>query len=135
MANTVHGRDGRLYLSDGASAAAVRVLNARGWKFTIDKAEDEDNALGDSWETHLVGLLKFQGSMQGNMDTADAGAQRVWSSATATTKTYFYFYPAATSTARYYYGYCHLKLSVDLSLANTVRWDADFVGDGALSQN
>lgn len=129
--NTVHGKGGMLYMSPG-TGAAVKVLNARGWKLTIDKADDEDNALGDVWESRLIGLLRFQGSIQGNLDTAQTTA---WDSAIATTASNFYFYPVATAVARYYYGQAHFKLDVDLSLANTVRYTADFVGVGQVAAN
>jgi hypothetical protein len=125
---TLHGRGGMLYLA--STGAAVKVGQARSWKFTIDKALDEDNALGDLWVTQKVGLLKFTGSISGNLDSGFTGA---FDAAVATVAKSFYFYPDASTPLRFYSGQGHFKLDLEDTLQNVIRYTADFEGEGALA--
>lgn len=127
--NTIAGRGGMLYLAPG-TGAAVKVLNARSWKFTIDRTLDEDNAFGDTWVHQLSIIKKYTGSIAGNLDTTD---NTIWSAAVADTESNFYLYPVATTTTAYYYGTAFFKLDLEVNLANVVRYTGDFEGQGALS--
>jgi hypothetical protein len=125
---TIHGKGGMVYLQ-GSGAAAVKLGEARSWKFNIDKALDEDNALGDTWRTQQVGILSWGGSIEGNVDTADSAA---FEAAIATATKALYMYPSAGDTAKYYYGMIWPKIDVEAGLSGVARFTLDFDGDGAL---
>lgn len=127
---TLHGRFGGFYLQ-GSGATAVKLLQARSWKITIDKAEDEDNAMGDAWVTQKVGLLKWTGNFAGNFDLTDTTA---WDAAISTSPKNVYFYPQIATPTAYYYGQAYAKMDLEVSLANVARYTADFVGEGPLTR-
>lgn len=129
---TIAGRGGMLYLQGASGAAATKLGEARSWKFDIDIKTDEDNKLGDTWEHFQPIIRGYTGEITGNFDTA---ATDVWNAATDLEDKKFYFYPVATTTTAYYYGTAFFKLSVDLNLSSTTRFNAAFTGQGVLSRN
>lgn len=128
---TIHGRGGMVY-AQGSGANATKLGEARSWAFNIDRELNEDNALGDSWRTQLLGIMSWSGSIEGNLDTAETSP---FDAATATSTKKLYLYPDATVTARYYYGTVWPRLSVDSPLADVARFTLDFEGDGQLAAN
>ena len=130
-ANTIHGRGGGMYVQ-GSGANAVKLLQVRSWKITIDKAEDEDNAMGDAWVTQKIGLLKWTGNFGGNFDLTDTTA---WDAAISTAAKNIYFYPVLATTTAYYYGQAHAKFDLEVALTGVARYTADFLGEGQLARN
>ena len=128
---TIAGRGGMLYIG-GTQAAAVKIAQARGWKFDIDLKTDEDNALGDTWEHFQAIIRGYTGEISGNFDTATVDP---FDAATSLSAQNFYFYPVAGTTTTYYYGTAFFKLSIDLNLSSTVRFTASFTGQGQLARN
>lgn len=128
---TLHGRGGMVYLQ-GSGSNALKLGEARSWTLKIDRTFSEDNALGDSWKTQLLGLMSWSGSIEGNLDSAETSPFDA-SMATSTKK--IYLYPDSTSTSRYYYGTVWPKLSVDVKMTDTVRFTLDYDGDGTLAAN
>lgn len=131
MPGGISGRGGMLYVAPG-SGAAVKIGNARSWKITIDRTVDDDNVFGDTWVHNISIIRKFSGSVTGNLDTADS---TIFNAAIADTESNFYLYPIATATTRYYYGSGFFKFDLEESLDKTVRYTADFDGQGAVSAN
>ena len=125
---TLHGRGGMVYLSSGG--VAIAIANARSWKFTIDRALDENNKFGDTWVTQLLGFNKWTGSIDGNFDTADVVP---WGAVTGTAIMNMYFYPDRTTVTNYYYGFVWPKLDVTVTLDAVIRYTMDFDGDGQLT--
>lgn len=126
---TIHGKGGMVYLH-AAAASPAKWGEARTWRINIDRAMDEDNALGDTWRTQLAGLLSWSGSIEANVDTADANP---FTAATATSAWFMEIYPVASVTARFYSGQIWPKLSVEGGIAGVSRATLDFDGEGTLS--
>ena len=128
---TIHGRGGMLYMQ-GSGAAALKLGEARSWSLKIDRDFSEDNALGDTWKTQLLGLMSWSGAVEGNFDAAEASP---FDAVMATSVRKIYLYPDSTAPTRYYYGSVWPKLSGDVKMSDTVRFSLDFTGDGTLAQN
>lgn len=128
---TLHGRGGMLYLQ-GSGANATKLGEVREWSINIDRATDDDSAMGDTWGTKLTGILTWSGRATGNLDSAETSP---FDAATNTSSRRIYLYPDDSATARYYYGTVWPRLSVDASLAGTERFTLDFEGTGQLAAN
>lgn len=130
MATTsFHGRGGSVYLGTSAAVAAV-IANARSWKFTIDKALDENNKFGDVWQTQLLGLMKWTGSIEGNTDLNDMIPWNAVVASNAIVELYMY---TSGGLAHYYYGTVWPKLDITVDINGVSRYTLDFDGDGALT--
>lgn len=116
----------------GSGANATKLAEARSWSINVDRELSEDNALGDTWVTQLMGFLSWSGACELNFDTAETSP---FDAATATAVKKLYLYPDAATTARYYYGNVWPTLSVDDSLTDAMRGSLDFTGDGQLAAN
>lgn len=128
---TLHGKNAIVYLGATPSGAAVALTEAAEWKIDIDFDEDPDPAFGDTWETRLKGLLRFSGSMSGNMDTAQSLA---FDAATTTGSVKWYLYPDRATVARFYSGLIFPKLSVNVPISGKATFSGGFTGDGAITQ-
>lgn len=128
---TIHGRGGMLYMQ-GSGSNATKLGEARSWSLKIDRDFSEDNALGDTWKTQLLGLMSWSGAVEGNFDGAETSP---FDAVMATSTRKIYLYPDSTTPTRYYYGAVWPKLSVDVKMSDTIRFSLDFTGDGALAQN
>lgn len=98
----------------------------------VDFDEDVDSAFGDTWETRLKGLNKFDGTLGANYDTAQAG-NALWEAATASTSRKMYLYPDRATLTNYYYGNIFPKLSIRGSISSKGASTTGFVGDGQLA--
>lgn len=126
----IHGRGGRVYMANSAGTP-VYIGQARSWKFTIDRELDEDNVFGDTWVTQLMGLFKWTGTIEGNVDTVDP---IVWDAATSQTTRTAWFYPDGTQMSRFYSGSTYPKLDVSVPFNSREAFTMDFDGDGTLSR-
>lgn len=106
---------------------------ARTLNLTIDRATEEDSALGDTWTSLKSGLLSWSGSFELNHDTAQETA---WSASTQVDGSVrFYGYPDAGTTTRYYYGFVWVNMDIGGGVAGVGRGTVNFVGDGELARN
>ena len=130
---TIHGRGGMVYMQ-GSAATAIAIVQAKSFKINVDRNLDSSNKFGDQWVTQLTGLLKWTGSIDGNLDTGDTTPfDAAVLTPTATVKAYFY--PDRTSTTHYYYGTIWPKLDITVDLTAVESFTQDFDGDGQLAFN
>lgn len=129
---TLHFRNARIYLAPTSAGAAVPVAEARSFDLTVDgPALEEDNAFGDTWVTHLGGLISWSVTVEANWDTAD---NTIWSASTQNAgPVRWYGYPDQASAARFYSGMVWVKFSSTGNVAARGVVTADLTGDGALA--
>ena len=127
---TLHGKNATVYLGTGGVAQVL--TEAAEWTINVDYNTEPDSAFGDTWETKIRGILRWGGSLAGNLDTAQAS---VFSASTATGSVVLYLYPDRSTATRYYYGSIWPKLSVSVPLTGVAKFSGSFEGDGQLAQN
>lgn len=128
--STFNGKGGMLYLQ-GSGTEAVKVAECREWSIETDYSLDEDNAMGDTYESYTRGLNKASGKIDFNLDDAD---NNLWEAANQDTSRKCYFYPKSGVTGAYYYALVYPKISVSVGLGGTARGSMTFQTDGAITR-
>ena len=129
---TLHFRDARIYLAATSAAQAVAITEARSFDLTVDGPDlEEDSAFGDTWKTHLAGLIGWSVSFETNWDTAQTTVFDAATQIQGPVK--WYGYPAQTVAARFYSGLAWVKFSSSGGIAAVGRVSVDLKGDGALT--
>ena len=127
---TLHAKNAIVYMQ-GSGTEAQTLTEAAEVSIDIDYDTETDSAFGDTWETRLKGLIRYNGSVNGNFDTAQA---LLFDAITQATSRKMYVYPDRATTTRYYYGTVWPRLSVGLPIGRAT-FSVSFEGDGALSAN
>lgn len=128
---TLHGRNAVVYLQ-GSGSDAIVLTEAAEWHISLDSELADDGAFGDTWLTQVKGRMSWNGSLNGNLDTAQS---LVFDAATASSSRKIYLYPDRSSTGRYYYGTCYPKLTVDVTLTGVAKFSGSIEGDGQIALN
>lgn len=129
---TLHFRNARIYLASTSAAAAVPITEAHSFSFGDIGADlEEDPAFGDSWKTHLAGLMSWSVDFEANWDTAQT---TVFDAATQLLgPVRWYGYPDQASASRFYSGLVWVKFSGGGDVASKGNISASLTGDGALA--
>lgn len=131
IGTTLHGKNAVIYMGDGAGAA-VQIAEAADYTIDVDRDLDPDPALGDSWESKLKGLLRFNGSFNGNFDDAQ---DTIWDASVFDGSVPFYLYPTSAVATRYYYGNIFPVPSISGGTGARITFAVTFEGDGELAKN
>ena len=128
---TLHFKNALFYLQ-GSVSEAVPISEAMEIGIDVDYDEDPDPAFGDTWETRLKGINRFNGTLGANYDTAQAG-NALWEAATASTSRKMYLYPDRATMTNYYYGNIFPKLGIRGSISSKGASSSGYSGDGQLA--
>src|SRR5205814_864790 len=100
----------------GSGANATKLGEAHKWTIKTDSNQSDDGSFGDTWETSLRGRLKWSGSVDLNLDSAETSP---FDAATATSTRKLYLYPDSSAVTTYYYGTIWPNLSATVDLKDT----------------
>lgn len=130
--STLHFRNARIYLAPTSAAAAVPITEAHSFSFTDIGADlEEDPAFGDTWKTHLAGLLSWGVDFESSHDTAQT---TIFDAATQILgPVRWYGYPDQASASRFYSGLAWVKYSGGGDVASKGNYSVSLTGDGALA--
>lgn len=123
---TSHGKNGIVKIGSNTLAE----LTEFSWETSAETADD--TAMGDAWNTHLIGQKSWRGQATCNFDSSDTNGQVALAEGASLT---FNLYPlgAATST-KYKTGTATVtKVAPSVPLRNKIAVTFSFEGNGALA--
>lgn len=133
--STLHGRGGRVLLAPSPTAPAALLGQARGWRIDVkNELVENTQGFGQIWKEWLLASTGWNGTIDGNLDTAQSTPFDAANQPGAATygAVRCYLYPDGGTTARFYAGLVWPSLSVDARLSGVIRYHLDFVGHGPL---
>lgn len=131
---TLHGRKGKVFLQSASGSEAQPLGETRSWEIDIDRDLEDSSEFDVGWAEYLSGLLRWSGSIEGNLGTTDDlpfDATKVWGAARK-----MYLYTDYTDNPnRYYHGTVWPRLHITVGLQGRARFTLDFDGHGPLYSN
>lgn len=124
---THHGKNGVVKVGSNT------VAEVQSFVVNEEVGTADDTAMGDTSETHLVGIKRWDGNLQCSWDETDTNGQEALAVGNSVTLN---LYPEGTgSGATYKTGTATItKITLDTKREGVVTRAFDFKGNGALSQ-
>ena len=120
-----HGKDG--VVKQGSNTIA----SVTSWKMSEKAATADKSAMGDTYESHLVGLLSGDGSIDCLLDPSDTAQEALTIGASVTLN----LYPQGTTTGLKYLTFTATIVSLDFagSLTEPSKRSFGFKANGTIS--
>lgn len=122
-----HGKNGKVKLTTNAIAEVT--------KFSIAEtiADSDTTSMGDTAQTHLVGIPGWTAKVEGNYDPADTNGQVALTIGASVTVGLYT--DGDASGKKYFSGTASVTaLNTDASMTDRVTFSADLKGNGALTK-
>lgn len=125
---TVHGNDGSVEVGSDA------VAEINDWSVTTEQATANDHSMNDSWETHLTGKKRWNGSLACRYDASDSTGQGTLIEGAEVTLN---LYPEGNSSGKDYYSGAATITQVTHTQTqdDVVSISFNFLGNGAFSRS
>lgn len=122
-----NGRRGLVYLATTSAAAGTAVGRLNAW--TLDMSRNFSDATGfeDANQQYTGGKPNFQGTFSGIWDDTD---DHMYDAMVADGPKNMYLYPSALVLTKYFYAPVEVDFSMDVSVADTITFSANFAAAG-----
>lgn len=123
---TTHGKNGKVKIGANAVAEITK------WTLNESVPTADSTAMGDSWQTHEIGIPSWSGSLEGHYDPGDTNGQVALGAGDSVTLKFYhdgdasgkaYRTGTATVTGRV----------INSDMGDTNKISFEFTGNGALS--
>ena len=122
-----HGKDG--VIKQGSNTIA----SVTSWKMSEKAATADKSALGDTYESHVIGLLSGDGSIDCLLDPADTAQQALTVGASVTLN----LYPQGTTATNKYLTFTATVTGIDFSgsITEPSKRSFSFKANGTITEN
>lgn len=124
------GTSGSVVYATSNGTAGTLIGEIKNWTITVEAAELDTSAFGQSWRGKDAGIKQWSGSFEGNKDHGDAQQDALWDNLLAGTKAEVTFFTGGTTG--YYGTVVMLGEEPTQSFDNFAEDTWNFTGDGAL---
>ena len=126
------GTSGSVVYATSNGTAGTLVGEIKNWTITVEAAELDTSAFGQSWRGFDAGIKQWGGSFEGNKDSADAQQNAIWANLLAGAKAEVSFFLGGT--VGYYGTVVMMSEEPTQSFDNFGEVSYSFRGDGTLAK-
>jgi hypothetical protein len=122
-----NGRRGLVYLATTGAAAATAVARLNAWTLDMSRNFSDATAFEDLNQQYTGGKPNFQGTLSGIWDDTD---DHMYDAMMGDGLKMMYLYPSALVLTKYFYNYVEVDFSMEVGVADTIGFSANFAAAG-----